>query len=374
VNRLGYILRHVDWWLLVPTTYLIALSFVIQYSIRLKTNGVTIEYGLAPHVGAIVGSFVVAIIATYFRPVKWLKTFWVVYGISIVLLLVLLATGGEDVARWLELGGLRFQPTEVVKLATIGVLAGFISRQAAKDTGFKTIAYSLVIVGAPAALIVLQPALGSALVFVAVWSLMVLASPIKLSRLAVIGVACLAVIVFSLPLLKPYQQDRISSFLNPEADSQGSSYNSIQAGIAIGSGGMIGKGLDSGTQSQLNFLPAQHTDFAFAVTAEKLGLVGALSVIVALTALMMRMTYLAWSTRNLYQKLFIVGVVAMFLLHTVINIGMNVGLLPVTGLPLPFISYGGTFMFVCLTSVFLVMIISYYIKLELDDTNRTLQE
>jgi len=367
MSRISAAIRHFDWWLMVPTIYLVALSFVVQYSILFKTKGATISYDLAPHIAAVVGAIAVAIIATYFKPISWLKTFWVVYGLSTIMLIALVLTGGESVARWLEIGGLRFQPTEIIKLATIGVLAGYISKATQTNEGFKTIGASLALAGVPAILIAVQPSLGSALVFGAIWSLMMLASPVKLNRLAMIGLTIMIVFLFALPLLKPYQQDRISSFLNPAEDSQGTSYNSIQAGIAIGSGGLLGRGLDSGSQSQLNFLPAQHTDFAFAVTAEKLGLIGALSIIVAMTALMLRMAFLAWSTRNMYLRLLLVGIVGMFLCHSVINIGMNVGILPVTGLPLPFISYGGTFLFVCLTSVFLAMIISHYIQKELED-------
>jgi len=364
MSRISNTIKNFDWWLLVPTVYLIALSFVVQYSILFKTIGSNIEYSLQPHIAAVIGAFAVAIIASYFKPAKWLKTFWVVYGLCLVALFVLVLTGGEQVARWLEIGGLRFQPTEIVKLATIGILAGYISKAAIKNDGLKTIAVTAMLVGLPAILIALQPSLGSALVFAAVWLLVLIASPIKLSRLGIIGVAVFAVLIFSLPLLRPYQQDRITSFINPAADTQGSSYNSIQAGIAIGSGGLLGRGLDAGSQSQLNFLPAQHTDFAFAVTAEKLGLVGALSIIVAMTALMLRLTYLAWTTDNMYWRLLLVGIAAMLLCHSIINIGMNVGLLPVTGLPLPFISYGGTFLFICLSSVFLAMILSYYIEQE----------
>lgn len=364
MNRISVAVRHFDWWLLVPTLYLVVLSFVVQYSILLKTTGTSIDYSLSSHIGALIASLGVAIFASYFKPINWLKAFWTFYGLSLVALIVLVLTGGSDVARWLNIGGFQFQPTEIVKLATIGVLAGFVAKRAAVDPGLKTVFGSLVIVGVPAILIALQPALGSALVFGFIWALVMIASPVKLSRLGVIALTVLMVFLFALPLLKPYQQERISSFLNPAEDSQGSSYNSIQAGIAIGSGGLIGKGLDSGTQSQLNFLPAQHTDFAFAVTAEKLGLIGALSVIIALLMLMMRMVYLAWTTSNVYWRLLLVGFVGMFLCHSLVNIGMNVGLLPVTGLPLPFISYGGTYLFVCATSVFLAMIVSYHIQKE----------
>jgi rod shape determining protein RodA len=361
MSRLLNGFRSIDWWLAVPTIYLLVLSFVIQYSILSKTKGADIDYNLLPHVGAVVGAIIVVFVASLFKPNSWLKTFRVVYVLSLLALLVLLATGGEDVARWLNIGGFRFQPTEIIKLCTIGVVAGFVAASVKANDGFRTIFGSLALVGIPAILIALQPSLGSALVFAAIWGLMMLASPVRLSRLAVIGLTVIVVLAVALPLLKPYQQDRISSFLSPGDDSRGTSYNSIQAGIAIGSGGLLGRGLDSGSQSQLNFLPAQHTDFVFAVTAEKLGLIGALSIIVALTALMLRMTFLAWMTGSMYLRLLLIGIVGMLLTHAVVNVGMNIGILPVTGLPLPFVSYGGTFFFICLLSVGLSMIISHHI-------------
>jgi rod shape determining protein RodA len=363
--KLGASIAKLDFWLLVPTLYLLALSFVIQYSIRFKTIGVSVDYSLGPQIAAVCGAIAVAIVATYFRPKSWQGAFRFVFVLSIIFLLILAFTGGESVARWLQIGGLRFQPTEIVKLATIGVLAGYLAKVTAKSRGFKTIGISLVSCAEFLRLLIaVQPSLGSALVFAAIWSTMLLASPVKISKLTSVVMIFFMVLIFALPLLKPYQQDRISSFLNPTEDTQGSSYNTIQAGIAIGSGGFLGRGLDSGTQSQLNFLPAQHTDFAFAVTAEKLGLVGAISVILALAALMLRLSFLAWVTKNMYWRLILIGITGMFLFHALVNIGMNVGLLPVTGLPLPFISYGGTFLFVCLTSVLLAVILSYYIKLE----------
>ena len=365
-------IKRVDWWLVVPTAYLIALGFLVQHAILFKTKGVELDYSLNAHIGAIVISFAVAIVATYFSPKKWLRSFWFIYGFGIITLVILAATVSSEAERWVSIGGFRFQPTEIMKIAVIGVLANEIAKYRPKMSSMKTIIKSLAIVGLPTLLVAVQPDLGSSVVFVLIWVVMLVSSQVRLMGLGVVGLIFAAMFLLSLPLLAPYQQDRISSFLNPAEDEQGTAYNSIQASIAIGSGGLLGNGLDSGTQSQLNFLPAQHTDFAFAVTAEKLGLIGAITVVVAFGFLLIRMSYLAYITNNMYWRLLIVGVVAMFLAHVLINIGMNVGLLPVTGLPLPFISYGGTFLFVSLTSVLMIVIISDYIAKERDNRNKIL--
>jgi rod shape determining protein RodA len=171
--------------------------------------------------------------------------------------------------------------------------------------------------------------------------------------LAIIGATVILV-----PFMAEYQQERLVSYFNPDKDTSGSSYNVLQAGIAIGSGGLTGNGISSGTQSQLNFLPSQHTDFIFAVTAEKLGLIGAMSVIVAFALIIMRTSHLAWATTNQYERGLLVGIAATLFFHIFVNIGMNLGLVPVTGLPLPLLSYGGTFMFVSIFALGIVVIIS----------------
>lgn len=367
MNRVFGLTRSFDWWLVLPTAYLVVLGLVIQSSILLKTKGLDVDYKLTAHFAAIAGAFAVAIFASYFKPNSWKKFFVVSYVLSLVILLFLALSGGEDVARWLEIAGVRFQPTEITKLITIGVLGTFLANSLAKSDGLKTALASLGLVVLPAVLIAMQPALGSALVFMFIWLTILVSSPVRLRVIFGISISAIVLVLLILPLLKPYQKNRITSFLNPGDSSQEASYNSIQAGIAIGSGGLTGNGLESGSQSQLNFLPAQHTDFAFAVTSEKLGLIGASTIIIALAALMIRMSYLAWLTNNLYWRLLLMGLVGMFLAHTLVNIGMNVGLLPVTGLPLPFISYGGTFLLVCLSGVFLAMILSYWIVKEVAD-------
>ncbi len=364
MRRASLLIRRLDWWIVVPTAYLVVLGFVIQNAILFKTTGIELEFNLNSHVLAIAASFALAAAAAYFQPQKWQKAAWFLYVTGLVFLGLLLISGSSEAERWISVAGWRFQPTEVVKLAIIGVLAAIISRATNKGGNFSIILQSLAIIAVPSLLIALQPDLGSAVVFTAIWALMLVASSVRLSGLSLMLLIFTLVFVFTLPLLAPYQQDRISSFLNPSSDSQGTSYNSIQASIAIGSGGLVGRGLDSGTQSQLNFLPAQHTDFAFAVTAEKLGLIGATTVVLAMGAIMLRLTFLAWLTRNMYWRLILVGITGMLLAHTLINIGMNVGLLPVTGLPLPFISYGGTFLFATLTSVLLAIILSAHISKE----------
>jgi len=191
--------------------------------------------------------------------------------------------------------------------------------------------------------------------------MLVCASTNKL-QILIITLAAAAFIPFATNLLQPYQQRRIETFLSPLSDPQGAGYNVVQSQIAVGSGGLFGRGLGSGSQSQLNFLPSQHTDFIFAVVAEKLGFLGALLVVALFTLVISRGILIAWRADDSFGMLLASGIVAMLFFHFMINIGMNLGVMPVTGIPLPFLSYGGTNLIISMGGIGLLLSIARHRK------------
>jgi rod shape determining protein RodA len=213
------------------------------------------------------------------------------------------------------------------------------------------IAVSLLYVMVPALMVMAQPDLGTALVLLVIWGIMAIVARVRISYLVAMAAAGVALIPLVVPFLKPYQRARLEVFLNPVADPLGTSYNVVQSTIAVGSGQTFGRGLAAGSQSQLNFLPSQHTDFIFAVLGEKLGFVGGVLVIGLFVALLLRGLYIASRAEDRFGVFVATGVVTMLLFHIFINIGMNLGLMPVTGIPLPLVSYGGTSLLVSLVAI-----------------------
>jgi len=197
----------------------------------------------------------------------------------------------------------------------------------------------------PLLLVLKQPDLGSAFIFFVIWLSILLAAGVKRKHLLmIIFSAILMMLVAWLGFLEPYQKNRITTFLNPYLDPKGEGYSIIQSKIAIGSGGLWGKGFGHGTQAGLGFLPEAHTDFAFASFAEQFGFAGILTIFSLFVALLFKISKIGFSAKNNFAKLFSVGLIAFIFSHVVINAGMNLGLLPITGIPLPFLSYGGSFL------------------------------
>lgn len=357
-------IKKLDPYILLPAMYLCATGLTVQTSIANKANGVALDLSIPTQMIAMALGFASFFLVYLFKPMG--KPWFIrsLYFGSVLLLIgvILIGVEANGSQRWINLAGIQIQPTEIAKLGLILFLARLFDTRDATVNRFKTILTSLVVTAIPAALIVLQPDLGSGIVLFVIWIAVLFTARLKLSRFALVIVMLLGATIVMVPFMAEYQQERLVSYFNPEKDESGSSYNVLQAGIAIGSGGLLGNGIDSGTQSQLNFLPSQHTDFIFAVTAEKLGLVGAMSVIVAFLMIIMRITYLAWVTSNQYERGILAGISAMLFFHAFVNIGMNLGIVPVTGLPLPLMSYGGTFSFVVLFCLGITSWVSYSIK------------
>ncbi len=246
-------------------------------------------------------------------------------------------SGGSQ--RWLGAGAV--QPSELAKILVIVVLAKFLAEREEDLEKFSTILISLAIIAIPMLLIYLQPDLGTALTMIAIWAAMIWTAGIRLRHLTLLiatGIAALPVIWLN---LEDYMRDRVLLLINPQNDPD-SYFNVRQALISIGSGGWTGKGLTQGTQSQLHFLRVRHTDFIFSVTAEELGLVGALVMMGLLVLILLRMLRIAGRSQDTFGRLIVAGIAGVVLFQSMVNIGMNLSLMPVTGIPLPFVSYGGS--------------------------------
>lgn len=274
--------------------------------------------------------------------VNYLKTFAKpLYLFSIVSLVVVFIIGEtiRGSIRWIDLGIFRFQPSEIAKIASIILLARFFQNREAQD--FKNVVLSLFSILPLFALILIEPDIGSAGAIFAIWFTIAFVAGLKREHIIVLFLAFALIVVISFEFLAPYQKQRIATFLNPTKDPLGAGYNIIQSRIAVGSGQIFGLGLGKGSQSQLNFLPESESDFIFASIAEQFGLVGAGLLICLLFAIQLKIFNMA-KGMNRFAQLLTLGTLGLFLYQFTINVGMNMALIPVTGITLPFVSYGGS--------------------------------
>jgi rod shape determining protein RodA len=246
-------------------------------------------------------------------------------------------------ASWFRLGFLSFQPIELTKIVVILLLAKYFSLRHIEMYRIRHIITSGIYIGLPILLILFQPDLGSALILGSIWLGIMLIAGIKMRHLAILALITILLVTASwFWLFKDYQKQRILTFLNPQTDPYGQGYNIAQSLIAVGSGGLLGQGLGHGSQSQLKFLPEQQTDFIFATMAEEKGFVGVFFLLMLFALLFWRMLKIALSSANNFSRLFASGLAIMLFSQVVINIGMNMAVLPITGLTLPLVSYGGS--------------------------------
>jgi rod shape determining protein RodA len=325
------------------TTYaglLVAIGLVMAYTNSLEGGAATFSRGLMWAAIAVV----VFIVATAFD-YRWLKTLaWPIYGIQLGLLIATLAVGAGvgGSARWISIGPLAFQFSEIAKILMIIVLASYLSaREGHLDSPFPIIGACL-LVGPPLLLVMLQPDLGTSLVFGAILAGMLWMSGASLRWLTALAVAVMAMVPIAWTyLLRDYQKARLSDFLDSNPDIQGAGFQLHQAQIAVGSGGFFGKGLTNGTQTQGDLLPVQATDFVFATLSEELGFIGAIVLFTLFVLLLWRVLVAGWRSRDPFGTLFAGGVAAMILFQLIVNVGMVLGVMPITGIPLPFVTHGG---------------------------------
>lgn len=270
----------------------------------------------------------------------------IIYLSSIFLLLISLAsTTVRGINAWIAIGPFRVEPSEFAKLAVIILLAKYFSQKHVEIYKVHHIIVSGLYAGFPAFLVFIQPDLGSAFIFFTIWLSMLLAAGVKRRHLLII--LLVSVVLSSAAwfvFLAPYQKSRISSFLNPYVDPKGEGYSIIQSRTAVGSGLWWGNGLGKGTQAEFGYLPEAHTDFAFASYAEQFGFIGVAGLFSILAVFLFRIGKIGFGARNNFAKLFSIGMIAFIFSHVIINAGMNMGLMPITGIPFPFLSYGGSFL------------------------------
>jgi rod shape determining protein RodA len=336
-----------DWKIFLLIFGIAALGIVNIYSASASFNPAGVSYPLKQFYWLIIGLILLLAVCSIDYHIFEDLSYWF-YGIVVFLLLLVLLTGKTSMGatRWLNLGLFSMQPSEPMKIVITMTIARFFSRnQSAALLGFRDILKPLLILSVPVLLIAKQPDLGTAIMVCLVAGTIILAVGVRWSTL-------LTIVLISLPtmyiawnyLLRIYQKNRVLNFLNPERDPLRSGYHLIQSKIAVGSGGIFGKGFMQGTQSQLRFLPEQHTDFAFSVFAEEWGFIGSFIVLLLYVALVLWGMHVASRCNDRFGTLLAVGVTAMLFWHIIINIGMVIGLFPVVGVPLPLFSYGGTSM------------------------------
>lgn len=350
------VFKKYDYGILIPVLLLIVLGVALVYSATLGDEGADIGNTVKQIIAVVVGFVFVWLLSLLdFR--AW-KSYTGVLYVAIIVALIFVLLFGTSVRgsrSWFSLGGFQLQPAEFAKVILILVLAKYFARHSGEVWKLKHVFITGVYTLIPTLLIVAQPDLGSASVLVLTWFGMLVIAGIKKWQLAALagGAVGLGWLAWGFAL-KEYQKDRIRVFLNPSLDPLGQGYNVTQAKIAIGSGGITGKGLGHGSQSQLNFLPEQHTDFIFAVLGEELGFLGCLFLLSAFGFLFFRLYQLARKVRDSFGFFLVVGAGVVILVQMFISIGMNIGLLPVTGVPMPFVSYGGSSILAMLVLIGLV--------------------
>ena len=277
------------------------------------------------------------------------------FGTIVALILVILfGTTIRGTTGWIGFGGFHIQPVEPAKIALIVFLASFFSKKKSQLSIIVRITVSVMLLFFPVFLIIKQPDLGSSLIIIASWAVMLSISGISKKNLLILCLIGCTIVGSSWFFLRDYQKERLINFVNPYNDPRGSGYNVIQSIVAVGSGGMWGKGLGHGSQSQLNFLPEKHTDFIFAVITEELGFFGSTVIFVLFGVLFYRMKEIARLSGDNFGYLLATGIIIMIFAQALINIGMNIGVMPVTGVPLPLLSYGGSSLVVVLSAIGIV--------------------
>ena len=331
------------------TTYaglLVAIGLVMAYTNSIEAGSAPIQAGTTFSRGLMWAAIavVVYILATSFD-YHWLRTLsWPIYALQIGLLILTLAIGSGvgSSSRWVTVGPLTFQFSEIAKILMIIVLASYLAARQGRLDSLPTLIGACLLVGPPLALVMLQPDLGTSLVFAGILAGMLWMSGASLRWLTIMAVAVLAMIPIAWTyLLRDYQKARLEAFFNAVPDVQGAGFQLHQAQIAVGSGGLIGKGLTNGTQTQGEFLPVQATDFVFATLAEELGFIGGVVLFILFALLLWRVLVAGWRSRDAFGTLFAAGVASMILFQLIVNVGMVLGVMPITGIPLPFVTHGG---------------------------------
>jgi rod shape determining protein RodA len=345
---------HVDWVIVATLAFLAGIGLVMIRSVG-KSGPFVQKQGFFIVLGI---GVMLAIMSIDYR--AFVDNAVLVYLATVVMLVAVISPLGtvhKGAQGWFDIGSFQLQPAEFAKVSIIIALAGYGAAQR-NQLDLRRFVVVLVLTAIPTALIFIQPDLGSALVFLAIVLAMLWLGGARASHVAiliVLGAVSVFVAVRVFHVLADYQTNRLLAFINPDANTGGSAFNLHQSKIAIGSGGLFGKGLDAGTQTRFGFVPEQHSDFIFTALCEQLGFLGGGAVLLAFGVLCARIWRAAASARDTAGTLICVGVLAMFLFHIFQNVGMTLGMMPITGIPLPFLSYGGSAILVSFAAIGLVL-------------------
>ncbi|MBI4322002.1 MAG: rod shape-determining protein RodA [Chloroflexi bacterium] len=346
--------RHFDVLLVVATLVLVAYGLLMIYSAtylperRDPVGEMVYRQGLYALLGF---ALMVLMTATDYRILGNVAKLCYIAACGLLVIVLVVGRISHGAQRWIDLGIIPLQPSELAKLLVIIALAKYFADHEDDIRSLRCVIVSLFIVAVPAVLTFLQPDLGTATILVVIWVGMAVMSGVRPLHWLILGVCAALMAPLLWMSLHDYMRTRLAVFLDPQSDPLGAGYNVIQALTAVGSGGMFGRGLTSGTQSQLHFLRVQYADFIFSVLAEELGFLGALALFALVVFLLFRCLRVVGLSSDTFGRLIATGVVAWLAFQTFVNVGMNIRLLPVAGVPLPFMSYGGSSMIALLICI-----------------------
>ena len=350
---------HIDPWLLLGLSVLATIGLMILYSASNQSAIVLEKQAIR-----LAGAFCLMFIFAQIPPQRYKLWAPYLFGVSVALLLAVLLIGKVDMGarRWLSLGFIKFQPSEIIKLVMPMMMAWYCSRKQLPPS-LSVILIGALIILIPFALIAKQPDLGTAIIVGASGFFVLVLAGIQWQFIGFTGGLLLLVSPIAWHFMHSYQKNRILTFLNPERDPLGSGYHIIQSKIAVGSGGFLGKGWLNGTQSHLSFLPEHSTDFIFAVAAEEFGFLGCVLILLVFLAIFARCFYISIKAQDNFTRLVAGSLSLTFALSAFINLGMVLGIMPVVGVPLPLISYGGSSLLTMMISFGIIMSIHTHRRL-----------
>ena len=352
-------LKAVDYFLIIIVAIIGSISVVSIYS----TESGNFSFYTKNHLTRFLVFFSMFLVLSFVRVSVWYRQAYIFYilGILLLLLVIFFGISASGSKRWINFFIMNLQPSELMKIAIIVCFARYYHRIQSSDIqSYKYLLQPIILLLIPCYLVITQPDLGTAILIAGSGLAIIWLAGLNLKYFIYSGLILLVSLPFVISILKPYQKSRILTFFNPDRDPLGAGYQIIQSKIAIGSGGLLGKGFLQGTQSYLEFLPEKHTDFIFTLFSEEFGFVGSMVLILLYALLIYRIIRIGFSSRSFFAKLYCYGFASALFLYIFVNIAMVVGLLPIVGAPLPIMSYGGSSMLSIMLGLSIVMSCKIY--------------
>ena len=352
-------LKAIDYFLIIIVAIIGSISVLSIYS----TESGNFSFYTKNHLTRFLIFFFMFLVLSFVRVSFWYRQAYIFYilGILLLLLVIFFGISASGSKRWINLFIMNLQPSELMKIAIIVCFARYYHRIQSSDIqSYKYLLQPIILLLIPCYLVITQPDLGTAILIAGSGLAIIWLAGLNLKYFIYSGLILLVSLPFVISILKPYQKSRILTFFNPDRDPLGAGYQIIQSKIAIGSGGLLGKGFLQGTQSYLEFLPEKHTDFIFTLFSEEFGFVGSMVLILLYALLIYRIIRIGFSSRSFFAKLYCFGFASALFLYIFVNIAMVVGLLPIVGAPLPIMSYGGSSMLSIMLGLGIVMSCKIY--------------